>query len=128
MFSHLERYKRQDSGVTTTDHLVLLLLQDVEVEADVVPGVGRLGVRVDVRVRGEDTERADPRYLSLVRRPGRQRHRHSLRPGRGRGEAGPGGPRHHRHRAVAELLGAGVGGGAGGPEVPVVRVEIRTLV
>ena len=69
MFSHLERYKRQDSGVTTTDHLVLLLLQDVEVEADVVPGVGRLGVRVDVRVRGEDTERADPRYLSLIRSP-----------------------------------------------------------
>ena len=85
VFSHLERYKRQDSGVTTTDHLVLLLLQDVEVEADVVPGVGWLGVRVDVRVRGEDTERADPRYLSLVRRPARQRHRHSLRPGRGRG-------------------------------------------
>ena len=81
-------------SVTNTPYLLLLLLlQDVEVEADVVPGVGWLGVRMDVGVRGEDTERADPRYLSLVRRPARQGHRHSLRPGRS--DAGPGWPRHH---------------------------------
>ena len=69
----LEIYKSQESRVTNTHHLVLLLLQDVEVKADIVPRVGRLSVRMNVRVRGEDTERANPRYLSLVRSSARAR-------------------------------------------------------